>query len=320
MATCNSFPYAFPIHPFATWSVSIFLPNPKLLFHIHLPHTTRIRNNPHQPLTDILDLIVLVQETDMAFHSGSRVISKKINSFLFCQVWISHVLQLWACGSELWFELCLLCLKTGDCRAKCRLSLSVYKPLCMILHTSFFSFTSSMSSEDLWQRANHNSRWIIELMVFVRGDLLAKIIKYRRSVRFLTAILKLLYKRKKERRQRKEVDGERERIRGLHNRMFRIGLLTIVPASVLFLLSTSHHESLGMGMSLCNGFSPWGPWSCSRGWIYFQRSHRMWSFSVFIRHLHLTLSGRHAMDSYDPHGTGIRYHLPNRHGSRCMYN
>lgn len=73
--------------------VSIFLPNPKLLFHIHLSHTTRIRNNPHQPLSNILDLIVLVQETDVAFHRGSRVISKQINICSIKSLNI-HVLQL----------------------------------------------------------------------------------------------------------------------------------------------------------------------------------------------------------------------------------
>lgn len=58
-------------HPFhATYSyklAKLIIPrNPKLPLHNNMPNTPPISNNTHQPLRNILDLIVLMQETDMS--------------------------------------------------------------------------------------------------------------------------------------------------------------------------------------------------------------------------------------------------------------
>jgi hypothetical protein len=51
-----------------TRKVSISIPHPKVPLHINLSHPTRVSYETHQTLSDVLDLIVLVEQTDMAFH------------------------------------------------------------------------------------------------------------------------------------------------------------------------------------------------------------------------------------------------------------
>lgn len=48
-------------------------PNAKLCFHVDLPHAPRLRDQPHQALPDVLDLVVHVEEADVAPHGGSGV-------------------------------------------------------------------------------------------------------------------------------------------------------------------------------------------------------------------------------------------------------
>ena len=53
-------------------SILILIPisNPKLLLHFNLAHPTRISNQAHQTLADILDLVIVVEETNMLFDGG----------------------------------------------------------------------------------------------------------------------------------------------------------------------------------------------------------------------------------------------------------
>lgn len=54
--------------------------NPELPLHFNLAHPTRIGNQAHQTLADILDLVVVVEETNMLFDGGRRVISFQLAS------------------------------------------------------------------------------------------------------------------------------------------------------------------------------------------------------------------------------------------------
>lgn len=51
-----------------TREASISIPHPKLPLHINLSHPPRVCYETHQTLSDVLDLIVLVEQTDMAFN------------------------------------------------------------------------------------------------------------------------------------------------------------------------------------------------------------------------------------------------------------
>jgi len=53
---------------------SIPLPNPKLLHHTHNPTIPLISYQPHQTLPDVLDLVVLVQQRDVAFDHRVRAL------------------------------------------------------------------------------------------------------------------------------------------------------------------------------------------------------------------------------------------------------
>jgi hypothetical protein len=53
---------------------SIPLPNPKLLHHTHNPAIPLISNQPHQTLPNVLDLVVLVQQRDVAFDHRVRAL------------------------------------------------------------------------------------------------------------------------------------------------------------------------------------------------------------------------------------------------------
>ena len=51
-------------------SILIPISNPELPLHFNLAHPTRISNQAHQTLADILDLVIVVEETNMLFDGG----------------------------------------------------------------------------------------------------------------------------------------------------------------------------------------------------------------------------------------------------------
>ena len=55
--------------------ILILISNPKLPLYFNLTHPTRISNQTHQSLTDILDFIVVVEETNVLLDSGRGVMS-----------------------------------------------------------------------------------------------------------------------------------------------------------------------------------------------------------------------------------------------------
>lgn len=65
----NSFQSVEPLQ----CSPSILRRNPKLPLHFDLPHPPRISNKPHQSLTNIPDVIVLMQELGISFACGIGV-------------------------------------------------------------------------------------------------------------------------------------------------------------------------------------------------------------------------------------------------------
>lgn len=54
---------------------SITIPNPILSLYIDLPQSSRISNETHQALSDILDFIVLMKQTNMTLDCCSWVMS-----------------------------------------------------------------------------------------------------------------------------------------------------------------------------------------------------------------------------------------------------
>lgn len=64
---------------------SIFVSNPKVFLHLNLPHPLGISNDAHQPLSNILDFIVIMQEPNMALHRGIGIRSR-IDSCQRCDV------------------------------------------------------------------------------------------------------------------------------------------------------------------------------------------------------------------------------------------
>lgn len=58
-------------------SPSILPRNPKLLLHLNLPHSPRISNKSHQPLSNIFDIIVLMQELGIPLAGGIGIVTVK---------------------------------------------------------------------------------------------------------------------------------------------------------------------------------------------------------------------------------------------------
>jgi hypothetical protein len=56
------------VHCLWARKVSISVSHPKLPLHIDLSHPTRVSYETHQTLSDVLDLVVLMEQTNMAFH------------------------------------------------------------------------------------------------------------------------------------------------------------------------------------------------------------------------------------------------------------
>lgn len=56
--------------------------NTKLPLHLNLPHPSLLRNQTHHPLPDILNLIILMQETDMALDGGCGIIPVVVTNLL----------------------------------------------------------------------------------------------------------------------------------------------------------------------------------------------------------------------------------------------
>lgn len=56
-------------------SILIPISNPELPLHFNLAHPARISNQAHQTLADILDLVVVVEETNMLLDGGRGVMS-----------------------------------------------------------------------------------------------------------------------------------------------------------------------------------------------------------------------------------------------------
>ena len=54
-------------------SILIPISNPELPLHFNLAHPARISNQAHQTLADILDLVVVVEETNMLLDGGRGV-------------------------------------------------------------------------------------------------------------------------------------------------------------------------------------------------------------------------------------------------------
>lgn len=50
-------------------SESILVPDSELLLYLDLPHSPGFCDEPHQSLCDILDLIVLMQQTNMSLDN-----------------------------------------------------------------------------------------------------------------------------------------------------------------------------------------------------------------------------------------------------------
>lgn len=56
--------------------LSIPLPNPKLLHHLHNPTIPLVSNQAHEPLAHVFDLVVLVQQRDVLFDHRIRALQR----------------------------------------------------------------------------------------------------------------------------------------------------------------------------------------------------------------------------------------------------
>lgn len=60
-----------------TRKLSISVSDAKLPLHINLSHSTGVSYETHQTLSDVLDLIVLMEQTNMAFDRSRGIMSLK---------------------------------------------------------------------------------------------------------------------------------------------------------------------------------------------------------------------------------------------------
>lgn len=61
---------------------SIFLSNSILLLHLNHSHALGLCNQPHQSQSHILDLIVLMQQTNMALHCDRGILSEILSEMM----------------------------------------------------------------------------------------------------------------------------------------------------------------------------------------------------------------------------------------------
>jgi hypothetical protein len=65
--------------------LSISISDPKLPLHIDLSHPTGVSYETHQTLSDVLDLVVVMEQTNMAFDRSRGIISLACQHFSVSQ-------------------------------------------------------------------------------------------------------------------------------------------------------------------------------------------------------------------------------------------